>query len=474
MTEADFYKQAKKHALKTGSLYSGGIKDRRKLAVFLDMNDWFGFKDDSGTDIKDSVEGQDTLFQKLELWFHAYKKRHSEKLQILSDFARTVLPETTGFFLEYVEEAGKLDDISSWRLLDFMLFHLEHELSQLSTESLEKLAESLDTEATRDVSILFSGFNQWLQRKLGISGWSYRYEYRRTRNHTDAYPMKAFSVMAYCVFNQDHWEKEGMLQKACTSAVYANLWAFIAMHFVCGLGSTDIIRIPKPELKETGDLLRQSILAGTFPSAELISQDLQIRIRYSPKHLHKTLGHDHVPELKVFIPQTLEYPVGIIMAIAASYREDVKPGEAFIHVDRSVSHLRRFFGDDFMKATGGKGFASSRANKSYLQGIEMVTDDSAGSPQGYMMAALARSHKGGIGTLPNTTDIYLKDAAFSGYSPEFIAGNRYLRKMLKIYLYPALANEILTQEQLLKNADTEITEQAKTGMIDGNIPSFCQ
>lgn len=37
-----------------------------------------------------------------------------------------------------------------------------------------------------------------------------------------------------------------------------------------------------------------------------------------------------------------------------------------------------------------------------------------------MMAALARSHKGGIGTLPEITDVYLKDANFTGYSPEFI------------------------------------------------------
>jgi len=33
---------------------------------------------------------------------------------------------------------------------------------------------------------------------------------------------------------------------------------------------------------------------------------------------------------------------------------------------------------------------------------------------------LARSHKGGIGTLPEITDVYLKDAAFTGYTPEFI------------------------------------------------------
>lgn len=54
---------------------------------------------------------------------------------------------------------------------------------------------------------------------------------------------------------------------------------------------------------------------------------------------------------------------------------------------------------------------------------------------------------------------------------ELMIENRYLRKMLRTYLYPALANEILTQEQLLKNADTEVTAKAKSDMIDGKFPS---
>lgn len=47
-----------------------------------------------------------------------------------------------------------------------------------------------------------------------------------------------------------------------------------------------------------------------------------------------------------------------------------------------------------------------------------------------MLAALARSHKGGIGTLPEITDLYLKDAAFSGYSPEFILMEMFERGIL--------------------------------------------
>ena len=49
--------------------------------------------------------------------------------------------------------------------------------------------------------------------------------------------------------------------------------------------------------------------------------------------------------------------------------------------------------------------------------------------------------------------------------------NRYLRKMLRTYLYPALANEILADENQLNKPDTEVTAQAKEKLIDGKFPS---
>ena len=51
------------------------------------------------------------------------------------------------------------------------------------------------------------------------------------------------------------------------------------------------------------------------------------------------------------------------------------------------------------------------------------------------------------------------------------AENRYLRKMLKTYLYPALANEILVEEGQVKNPDTEATDEAKEKLVDGKFPS---
>lgn len=49
--------------------------------------------------------------------------------------------------------------------------------------------------------------------------------------------------------------------------------------------------------------------------------------------------------------------------------------------------------------------------------------------------------------------------------------SRYLRKMLRTYLYPALANEILADENQLKNPDTEVMPLAKEKLVDGQFPS---
>jgi hypothetical protein len=49
--------------------------------------------------------------------------------------------------------------------------------------------------------------------------------------------------------------------------------------------------------------------------------------------------------------------------------------------------------------------------------------------------------------------------------------NRYLKKMLRQYLYPAIANEILIGEKVLEQADTEVPPQAITDMVDPGVPS---
>jgi hypothetical protein len=51
------------------------------------------------------------------------------------------------------------------------------------------------------------------------------------------------------------------------------------------------------------------------------------------------------------------------------------------------------------------------------------------------------------------------------------AENRYLRKALRVYLYPAIANEILKEENVLEQADTDVTPAAMDALVDSDIPA---
>ena len=51
-----------------------------------------------------------------------------------------------------------------------------------------------------------------------------------------------------------------------------------------------------------------------------------------------------------------------------------------------------------------------------------------------------------------------------------ISENRYLRKMLRTYLYPAIANEILIRENVLKDAETYATDKAVEDMTELSMP----
>ncbi len=429
MGTVDLFAVIKEASCQRQSLYNGRIKDRGKLLDFLEMNAWFGFPDPgmtakglpSGKKLYIEEEQADELCGRLLLWLDGFRRGNKEKLEILLCYGENRLPRTVSLYREFVRQKGLEDDISSWRLLDFLLYHLSGEVMDIPPEEQRNLVDTLDREATRAVSVLYSRFNVWMQDKLGISGWRYRFEYRRKREGTQAYTLQQFSGMAYCLFNDEWWKQHRLLEKACGSAACANLWAFIAMHFVCGLRSTDIVRIPMPDIGCDGKTFRAKAAAGKLERPEVLARDIQIRIRYRPKRPNKTLAASGIPDVKVFIPTSLEKPVGIILGIAASHCTGTKPGDVFLRADRSISRTRSFLGAEFMDFLEGRSFASSRANKAYLQGLEMLADSSGGSIKGYMVAALARSHKGGLATLPDITDIYLRDAAFSGYKPEFIA-----------------------------------------------------
>lgn len=435
--KVDFYEMATQQARARGSLYTGDATDKRNLVDFMEMNSWFGNDIHICGQKRESTNSEDycidssvacRLAEKICLWLDAYGRSDAEKLAVLADYGAGKFPDTTSKYVSYIKEFSLEEDSNSWRLLDFLLSVLQKELLDSGEDEIQSLLDRISRELPLVTAKLFISFWEKIQKEAGKNGWTYRLHARSKRKENTAYPMKDFSRMAYCIFNEAYWAKEHLVEKACESETNASLWAFLALHFVCGMRATDIERVPKPEIPYGGRDFRDRLLRGQVGDASMFSRDIQLRMKYKSRHPHKTLKHSGIPELKLFIPISLEKPMGVILAVAASYHDDKEVGMPFIRAIRNIAVIRKFLGDSFAEALGWNNFSSRRANKSYLQGIELAAGmDGADAPKGYMIAALARSHKGGIGTLPDITEIYLKDAAFNGYTPEFIAKEMFER-----------------------------------------------
>ena len=69
------------------------------------------------------------------------------------------------------------------------------------------------------------------------------------------------------------------------------------------------------------------------------------------------------------------------------------------------------------------------------------------------------------------SELSAKSTELNKINKELVLENRYLKRMLKQYLYPAIANEILLKENVLEQIDTEVTPAAMDKMVDPILPS---
>lgn len=396
-----------------GSLYRGIRYDKTRLLEFMDINDWFGIENDSDLE---------TLRSPLTLWLSAFKQTDDVKLDLLLEHFKSEYPRTCKLYREFVISKGIRNKAYSWKLLDCIFANIGKEITDCDEAEVEAFIRLLDAEYSLVTARAFADFSKFAR----LSEWDYRFGSRgKLDSENGAYSLGDYATMAYCIFNEDMWKRQDLVNKATKSETFADLWLYTAMQFVCALRGTDLARLPAPS-------------ATQDPGA--IVDELCIRLKLKPTKPSKTERYQDIPELKLIIPESLRTPLGTIISIAMTHHPDVKPGEQFIFPGDYRHSYKQFFGDEFVAVLGKQHFSIRRCNKSYLQGIDMVTEmqNEPGKPKGYMLAALARSHKGGIAKLPEITDIYLKDANFTGYTPEFIA-----REMFERGVFSFIPNALL-------------------------------
>ncbi|MCL2775536.1 MAG: hypothetical protein FWD71_19660 [Oscillospiraceae bacterium] len=444
----------------TDSHYKNSGPDKHAVLEFMEANDWFN-EEYTLVDkvIHMNMQTLETIKDRLILWLSAYKKSNREKTALLLEHFKGVYPETCRLYTEFIFGSTMVDEPTSWKLLDFLFAEIDREITEYNESELNLLAERLNGDATRKSAHLFAGFLK-TKKSNGepISHWTYAFGVRDMPAASgEAYSVENFARMAYCVFNEENWSRNRLIEKAVQSQTYADMWLFIALHFICALRASDMKRLPAPAFIYDGETTLRRLSNGTFSRKEAaaLTDDLMIRLRLNPMYPQKTAAQEQVPELRLFVPESLKTPLGFIIATALAHRPVVRAGDKFIKATFNLNKLRSFFGVDFTDALRGGGFVPRRCNKSYLQGIELSGDE-LGKPKGYMLAALARSHKTGIGRLSEITDVYLKDARFSGYKPEFIISQMFERGVFSFI--PALLLEIYMGIEYTK---LPVTDQTK-------------
>jgi hypothetical protein len=449
----NLYELAAELGAELGSLYSGNRYDKSNILEFLDTNEWFGMKYIM-KDLAPWIEKKNIpkIQEPLRLWLSAYKKSNRDKTTLLLEYFKSKYPDICRLYINFLTERCLWDTAASWKLLDFLFIELDKDITAYNEHDIERLIKNINTNATRVTAQLFSGFLESASSSgVQLSRWKYAFGVRDAPELINqAYSLSDFSVMAYCVFNSEMWVRQEMIKKAVSNKTYADLWLFIALHFICAFRKCDMKRLPAPSLPYAPDVVLAKVLGGTFEKRDAVALVEELIIRFNLKSMKpsKTAKHRNIPALKLFVPESFIEPLGIIIALVLAHHSEIRAGDGFVKPTDNLENIRQFFGKHFVDAIGNRRFSSRRSNKSYIQGIEMTGSDEPGKPKGYMLAALARSHKSGIGKFAEATELYLKDTRFSGYSPEFIIRQMFERGIFRFI--PAALLEIYAGTDYIK------------------------
>ena len=123
-----------------------------------------------------------------------------------------------------------------------------------------------------------------------------------------------------------------------------------------------------------------------------------------------------------------------------------------------------------------------RSNKEYHQLVKALTELDSYWKRVYEQADMTASQNKKLMHEKAKCELTLKEAiaegenmksdnaALSQTNNKLVAENRYLRKMLRTYLYPAIANEILIDEGVFTEADIRATDKAIKDMVEFSTP----
>jgi hypothetical protein len=297
----------------------------------------------------------------------------------------------------------------------------------------------------------------------------------------EAYNSDTFQRLSYYLFNPGYIRENQMFEAACDSMNATNAWLYLALHMICALRDTDLTQIPHPRLvkqpEETFNLIRN----GQFTDADATLTVLSVtrQMSFLSRQPNKTSRYSGICDIKLIIPESATTLFGRLFAlqeahIIKSNKEDVP----FVRPIRDYERISRYLGDEIGSLFLEDNFSVRSANKTYMQAVDLFADDILDArkeqlthAKGYILAAIARSHKGSYNEFAHTTEIYLKDANFSGYNAEFIAFELFERGVCSFI--PSMLLKMVTDgvyDKLAIHDQTKMVQEL--GLTPNNIESM--
>lgn len=451
-------------------------KAREKVSQFLLDNDWFGISVDLGNL---SVSDNDAEFITLRVRNYLLKPAGG---RAVSSILEQRFPTTHEYFIKYSEE-NKLDKSSLFYLQDFLAYYLKRDLFLYSDSQLETLLEKATEALIKTHGDEIIRFTNWLLSKRITK---YRKSYEMVSRYTlddknGAYELDDYLQLMYYLFNETYIQENKMWQQAAHSKDFADTWLYLALHYICALRQTDLEQLGHPQLTRPSVEVLEAIKIGKWSSVEARKTLLSITTRLAYLNItpNKTKNRSNVSQIKFIVPESCEVLIGTLLAICeAHYQLSKKEGKnlPLIRKINTYEQITRYMGVEIGNLFLERDFSSRSANKSYLQAVAMLADDvlkekSELNIKGYLLAALARSHKGSFDEFAQTTSNYLKDAQLGQMKPEMVAKELFERGVLS--MIPSMLLTIVTrgkykelspsqQTQMIKGLDLTPAEVEKT------------
>ena len=266
-----------------------------------------------------------------------------------------------------------------------------------------------------------------------------------------------------------------MIRKALENSIYAEMWLYLCLFFVCGWRAKDVTRNWQyPELYKqervipciNPETLFNDILNGQIQeeTRRTVCQSAILRIDLANVFASKTIEHSHQP-LSVLIPPELQAFFGLLTLIAECHRLRSKNG--YMNENRTEDYqnkmkLRAFFGQTIYEILHGKNISSLKLNKDFLQGIQQAgRKKGLNGIQTSMLAAYARNHTG-LGSISH----YLQDGNLSQETAEMVLYCMMERGVFGFQIYRTLLTAYPeSMSSLSTKKQTEIIKMMKSSPL---------